>query len=237
MLRFPATVASNAELFDRVLNTMIDLAGRSEPGTTFAAWLARGDLARAEDRCILRDTYEVMYRLQNEGRNHIWGYVARNLARPVWLSNEAQKADVVIGNPPWLAFRHMKGELQERYRSEATAARVWWSGRGYFWQRPLCLFLPSFDSALYASRRSHCFGYALCGHVSSGLHPIPQRRSGASWPYRAMPAIHRRLDIWTRGPAVVPSSQLRVVCRRARRCHDRAIAGSSKRVFWGVATT
>ncbi len=149
MLRFPATVASNAELFDRVLNTMIDLAGRSEPGATFAAWLARGDLARAEDRCILRDTYEVMYRLQNEGRNHIWGYVARNLARPVWLSNEAQKADVVIGNPPWLAFRHMKGELQERYRSEATAARIWWSGRGtsgndlsaYFYLRATVLYM------------------------------------------------------------------------------------------------
>ena len=149
MLRFPATVASNAELFDRVLNTMIDLAGRSEPGATFVAWLARGDLARAEDRCILRDTYEVMYRLQNEGRNHIWGYVARNLARPVWLSSEAQKADVVVGNPPWLAFRHMKGELQERYRSEATAARVWWSGRGtsghdlsaYFYLRATALYM------------------------------------------------------------------------------------------------
>ena len=129
-LRFPASIASDAGLFDRVLNTMIDFAERSESSADFSAWLARGTYARAEDGCILRDTYEVLHRLQKEGRNHIWGYVARNLARPVWLSSEAQKADVVIGNPPWLAFRHMKGELQERYRSEASAAKVWWSGRG-----------------------------------------------------------------------------------------------------------
>ena len=150
-LRFPASVASDAELFDRVLNTMIEFAGRSEPGAAFAAWLARGEYAKAEDRCILHDTYEVMRRLHNEGRNHIWGYVARNLARPVWLSSEAQQADVVVGNPPWLAFRHMKGELQERYRSEATAAGVWWSGRGtsgndlsaYFFLRTALLYMRS----------------------------------------------------------------------------------------------
>lgn len=148
-LRFPATVASDAGLFDRVLNTMIDFAERSESSADFSAWLARGTYAKAEDGCILRDTYEVMHRLQKEGRNHIWGYVARNLARPVWLSSEAQKADVVIGNPPWLAFRHMKGELQERYRSEASAARVWWSGRGtsgndlsaYFFVRAALLYM------------------------------------------------------------------------------------------------
>ena len=99
ILRFPTTVASDAELFDRVLNTMIEFAGRSEQDSAFAAWLARGTYAKAEDRCILQDTYKVMRRLQNEGRNHIWGYVARNLARPVWLSSEGQMADIVIGNP------------------------------------------------------------------------------------------------------------------------------------------
>ena len=101
---------------------MIEFAGRSEPGAAFAAWLARGEYTKAEDRCILRDAYEVMRRLQNEGRNHIWGYVARNLARPVWLSSEGQKADIVIGNPPWLAYRHMRGDFQNRYKIEATAA-------------------------------------------------------------------------------------------------------------------
>ena len=86
---------------------MIELGARSDPAASFGAWMEREIAVPAEDRRVLRETYKVMRRLQNEGRNHIWGYVARNLARPVWLSGEGQKADVVIGNPPWLAYRHM----------------------------------------------------------------------------------------------------------------------------------
>ena len=148
-LRFPAGVASDAELFDRVLNKMIEFGAESKSGTDFAAWLATETYARAEDRCILRDTYKVMRRLQNEGRNHIWGYVARNLARPVWLSSEAQKADVVIGNPPWVSFRYMSREFQKRFREECRAARLWVGGKvatqqdlsGYFYMRAALLYM------------------------------------------------------------------------------------------------
>ncbi len=148
-LRFPAGVASDAGAFDHVLNIMITFGAGSKPAASFAAWMDREITLPIEDREVLRETYEVMRRLQNEGRNHIWGYVARNLARPVWLSSEGQKADVVIGNPPWLAYRHMKGSLQDRYKKEAVAARVWWSGRGtsandlsaYFYTRAASLYM------------------------------------------------------------------------------------------------
>ena len=200
-LRFPSTVASDTELFDRVLNTMIEFAGRSEPGTAFAAWLARGEYAKAEDRCVLHNTYEVMRRLHNEGRNQIWGYVTRNLARPVWLSSERQKADVVVGNPPWLAFRHMKVELQDRYKSEAAAAKVWWSGRGtsgndlsaYFFLR----------SALLYMRREGRIALVMPYAAMSRRAYTPFRngelaRSGY---------VERRLQFtaaWTLGPEVQP---------------------------------
>ena len=148
-LRFPTTVASDAGLFDLVLDTMIEFAGRSEPGAAFAAWLTQNTYAQAEDRCILRDTYEVMRRLQNEGRNHIWGYIARNLARPVWLSSEAQKADVVIGNPPWVSYRYMSSDFQKRFREECRAARLWVGGKvatqqdlsSYFYMRTALLYM------------------------------------------------------------------------------------------------
>ena len=148
-LRFPAAVAAAAQLFDRVLGTMIDFSERSASPADFAAWMEREVSAPTESRRVLRDTYEVMRRLQGEGRNHIWGYVARNLARPVWLASEAQKADIVIGNPPWLAYRHMKGDLQDRYKAEAISAKVWWAGRGtsandlsaYFYLRAALLYL------------------------------------------------------------------------------------------------
>ena len=149
-LRFPAAVAADAGLLDRVLNAMIEYGARAEPGANFAAWMEReAASARPEDRCVLRETYEVMRRLQGEGRNHIWGYVARNLARPVWLAAEAQKADVVIGNPPWVSYRYMSAAFQERFREECRSAGLWVGGKvatqqdlsGYFYVRAALLYM------------------------------------------------------------------------------------------------
>ena len=200
-LRFPATVASDAELFDQVLNTMIDFAGRSEPGAAFAAWLEQGEYARAEDRCILNETYKVMRRLHNEGRNHIWGYVARNLARPVWLSSEAQKADVVIGNPPWVSFRFMSQDFQERFRKECQAARLWVGGKvatqqdlsSYFYMRAVLLYMrrtgrvalvmPYAALSRLAYARFREGEVAQLGHIAFRLHFT---------------------SVWAFGPEVVP---------------------------------
>ncbi len=148
-LLFPAAVASDAGLFDRILNSMINLGARSETAADFAAWMEREISVSSGDRDVLRETYEVMSRLRNEGRDHIWGYIARNLARPVWLASEARKADVVIGNPPWVSFRYMSEEYQSRFREECLAARLWVGGKvatqqdlsGYFYMRAASLYM------------------------------------------------------------------------------------------------
>ena len=149
ILRFPSAVASDASLFDRVLNSLIDFGSRSEPVEHFAAWMEREVPVSPENNRVLRKTYETMSRLQNEGRNHIWGYVARNLARPVYLASEAQKADVVVGNPPWVAYRFMQGEFQKRFREECEAAKLWSGGNvathqdlsSYFFMRAALLYM------------------------------------------------------------------------------------------------
>ena len=149
MLCFPAEVASDSELFDRVLNTMIEFGARSEPSRSFRAWMEREISVFNNDGDVLCKTYEILRRLQGEGRNHIWGYVARNLARPVWLSSEDQKADVVIGNPPWVAYRYMSASFQKRFRAECGAARLWVGGKvatqqdlsGYFYMRAALLYM------------------------------------------------------------------------------------------------
>jgi len=148
-LRFPAAVTSDAGLFDRVLNTMIEFGARSETAASFAAWVEREDSVSTADGDVLRGTYEIMRRLRNEGRDHIWGYIARNLARPVWLASDAGKADVVIGNPPWVSFRHMDTAFQRRFRDECRAARLWVGGKvatqqdlsGYFYMRGALLYM------------------------------------------------------------------------------------------------
>ena len=178
-LRFPAVVAADAQLFDRTLNTMIDLGSRSEPVENFAAWMRRETDTSEGDWAVLEETYETMRRLQNEERNHIWGYVARNLARPVWLSSEAQKADVVIGNPPWVSSRYMEGSYQERFRTECEAAGLWIGGNvatqqdlsGYFYMRAASLYMRRTGRIAmvlpYAAMSRQAYGAFRKGEVAS----------------------------------------------------------------------
>ena len=221
-LNFPEAVASDAGLFDRVVNTMIEFGARERPVADFGAWLERLSVVTPGDRDVLKDTYELMARLQIEGRNHIWGYVARNLARPVWLSSEGQKADVVIGNPPWLAYRHMRGEYQERFWSEARAAKVWWSGRGtsandlsaYFYLRTALLYIR--ESGRIALIMPHA---AMSRRAYANFRRGEVVRSG-NFEYWL-----RFTDAWAFGPEVWPLFPVPCCVLFANR-HDMAIAAS-----------
>ena len=149
---------------------------------------------------------------------------------PSGCQARAQKADVVVGNPPWLAFRHMKGELQERYRSEATAARVWWSGRGtsgndlsaYFFVRAALLYM----------RREGRIALVMPYAAMSRRAYTPFRNGEIA----RLGYVERRLQFtaaWTLGPEIqplfpVPSCVL--FAEEARRCHARATPVSSNRV-------
>ena len=148
-LQFPSDIVSDAGLFDRVLSTMIEFSTRFAPADSFVAWMDREISVSADDGRVLRNTYVMMHDLQEEGRNHVWGHVARNLARPIWLASAAQKADVVIGNPPWVSFRFMSRRYQVQFRQACVAARVWIGGNvathqdlsAYFCIRAASLYL------------------------------------------------------------------------------------------------
>lgn|GEM_PF-1833788 len=68
----------------------------------------------------LTATYDVLRQLHRDERDHIWGFVARNLVRPVWLSQEEQRAHMIIGNPPWLPYRYIDEGTQKRFRDLLT---------------------------------------------------------------------------------------------------------------------
>ena len=148
-LRFPAGVAADAWLLDRILRGMIDFGDRGAAPDGFDAWAQREDFASPTDRRVLVATFKVIRRLQREGRNHIWGHVARNLARPIWLASDVRKADVVVGNPPWVSFRYMSAEFQKRFREECRASRLWVGGKAatqqdlasYFYIRAALLYM------------------------------------------------------------------------------------------------
>ena len=149
VLRFPKRVATNPNLLDLLIQQMLRLAERARTVADFDAWMKSDERIEAEDYKILADTYETLALLQEQGRNHIWGYVARNMSRPVWLAGEAQKADRVIGNPPWVAYSRMDKSLKEDFKKAMKRVELW-GGTGsvsgfdlsaYFFARAMQLYM------------------------------------------------------------------------------------------------
>ncbi len=130
VLHFPYEVTRTPADFDAVIELMLRMSAAGIETAGFLAGLrARLPGVNAPARAVLGATYAHLCDLHAQGRNHIWGFVARNLVRPVWLSSDEQRADVVIGNPPWLAYRFMSGRNQQRFRDEAQRQGVWEGGK------------------------------------------------------------------------------------------------------------
>lgn len=126
-LRFPSRLLEDASRFDQLVNEMARRASGRQAGSavpSLAAVFQRFAIA-AEDRPTLEGTFQTMCRLHDEGRDHIWAYYVRNLARPMWLSLEGNKVDLLIGNPPWLAYRFMTPTMQATFRVMSTARDLW----------------------------------------------------------------------------------------------------------------
>lgn len=73
-------------------------------------------------------TFERLVRLYKAGKNHVWPYVLRNLVRPLWLSRLDHRADVVIGNPPWIAYRFLSPEMKAKLRDACKPLNLWVGG-------------------------------------------------------------------------------------------------------------
>lgn len=127
-LRFPASAVTNAVQFDRLVSELADLAaGTREPNSPVPplnAVFRRYSITK-EDQPVVAETFGTLCRLHDTGQNHIWGYYVRNLARPYWLAREENRVDVLIGNPPWLAYRHMTSEMQQAFRLLSEERNLW----------------------------------------------------------------------------------------------------------------
>ncbi|OJU50131.1 MAG: restriction endonuclease [Mesorhizobium sp. 61-13] len=126
-LRFPDGLLDDAARFDQLVTELANRAAKRKPGAAVPALtVVFQRLAIPEKyRKTIEATFATMCRLHDAGRDHIWGYFVRNLARPLWLSREKNRVDVLIGNPPWLALRHMTSDMQVAFRNMSEARGLW----------------------------------------------------------------------------------------------------------------
>jgi N-6 DNA Methylase len=137
-LKFPEIFCKDIHLFDKLVARMRQgseqnmTARQIEPA--FRLEVERHykrDMTKAEAEGVreMVATYVTFDELCRQGRDSVWTYVARNLSRPLALSFGAGWANVVVGNPPWVAFRHMSADLQKRFRELASGERVYVGGK------------------------------------------------------------------------------------------------------------
>jgi hypothetical protein len=154
---FPDTFCRDPALFDKAVERM---RTASEQGLSRAQVEAallriveqhyRADVTEEQQRAIedLGKTYLTFDRLRREGRDTVWAYVARNLSRPLAFSAAGGWAHVVVGNPPWVAYRHMSADPQARFKALARGERAFVGGK-FATQNDLCALFAIRAAGLY----------------------------------------------------------------------------------------
>jgi methylase of polypeptide subunit release factors len=109
-LPVPAAVNTRAGL--ERLTDLLDEYVRG--GFETAAFLARcrADLPNLgnQDQAVLRDLFETLRRLHQQGLNGVWARVVKNAFMPLFL----EPFDYVVGNPPWINWESLPQPYRER---------------------------------------------------------------------------------------------------------------------------
>lgn len=160
-LRFPESIVDDLQVFYRLISDLVDLACDREPGSDVADPKMLLDRYALEGiaREMVRETYEELASLNDDGRNHIWAYYVRNLSRPRWLSRESRRVDCIVGNPPWLPYRKMTSEMSLQFRN-LSSERGLWSGGNVATQQDLSALFVARSSELYLKNGGR-FGMVL----------------------------------------------------------------------------
>ena len=127
-LRVPVGFAEDQQRLDIGIRTLDEGVKRDTPLATIRAQLQKLPGITAADLDTMAETFGRMQALYRAGRDSIWPYVLNNLVKPLWLSRDAQRADVLIGNPPWIAYRHLSATMQARLRDASQRMNLWVGG-------------------------------------------------------------------------------------------------------------
>ena len=129
-LRFPQRLLDDADTFDALVADLAESATDRQRGKEVPSisGIAKRHGLSGADLETVETTFKTMCRLHDERRDHIWGYYVRNLARPAWLAREENRRTVLVGNPPWLAYRHMTDLMKNVFQLMAKERQLWAGG-------------------------------------------------------------------------------------------------------------
>jgi SAM-dependent methyltransferase len=169
-LRFPDRLLEDAVMFDGLVEGMADMASRRRAGGRIPSLspLFQRLAVPVEVRETIESTFRTMCSLHEQGRDHIWSYYVRNLARPLWLSRASNRVDALIGNPPWLAYRHMPSDMQAAFKAMSEDRGLWHGAENATHQDLSALFVAR-ATQLYLRQGGH-FGMVMPNAVVDRDH-------------------------------------------------------------------
>lgn len=186
----PGGFAENVAAYDAGLSQAMGALRAGGDEGAFAAALRRLPGVTAADAQAMVEPFRRLKALYESGRDDIWPFVLRNLVRPLWLSRPDNRADVVIGNPPWLAYRFMAPEMQARVREACRAESLWAGGRfatqqdlsALFWVRSAERYLKEGGTIAFLLPYAAMNRPAYRG-LREGMHRRVQIRITEAWTF------------------------------------------------------
>ena len=144
-LTFPLSSIDNPGHFDRLMNDLADRAqtytSRTKPIPSIGNLLTSHGVTAEPERETFKATFATLCELNADDRDHIWAYFVRNQIRPLWFSSPDRRVDVLIGNPPWVAYRFMTDAMQAQFKALAVGRNLWHGGRLTATQDLVALFI------------------------------------------------------------------------------------------------
>jgi hypothetical protein len=126
-LIFPDRLLTDAGRFDELVSELIKRATtrpKGSPVPTIKSLLSLFAV-HPDDVAVVAETFRLLCELFDQNRNHIWGYYVRNLVRPLWMTRDENKVDVLVGNPPWLAYGFMTVDMKANFKAQSKARKLW----------------------------------------------------------------------------------------------------------------
>lgn len=128
-LEIPLSTLKATGQFDTLVDELAKLANTvvnvRTPVPSIESILKRYGIEDESEKAVLRKTFSTLCELNAVGRNHIWGYYIRNQLRPAWLSIPENRVDVLVGNPPWVAYKHMSPGMQDLFKKASKESGLW----------------------------------------------------------------------------------------------------------------
>ena len=98
---------------------------------------------------------QILHRLRNEDRNHVWGWYIKNVAEAHRLHH--RRFDRIVGNPPWITRKDITQgdpERAERHRSESMKLNLWAGGQVFATQNNLASLFSAVATRDYTDHAS-----------------------------------------------------------------------------------